>query len=233
VLLENRQNRCRIKGMSPPQTDSDRQRPMERFKPTNGTFVGYAGLAIALFAVLYVLLAVHTVAGLRVALGALFAAAVVWVTQLRPRAAAYPERLLLKGSLRDTWIPYVVIDEVALGQTLNIWVGGQRHVCIGIGLSIGKDLRQRAKKQRQSSLLGTGRLREFSEKAELAAPDQSAMSYYTFVVTRIEELVERARRDAARAGADGPAPEVRQSYAVPEIVALVCTGLAFVASLFL
>ena len=233
MSLENRWNRCRIKGMSPPQTDSDRQRPMERFKPTNGTFVGYAGLAIALFAVLYVLLAVHTVVGLRIALGALFAAAVVWVTQLRPRAAAYPERLLLKGSLRDTWIPYVVIDEVALGQTLNIWVGGQRHVCIGIGLSIGKDLRQRAKKQRQSSLLGTGRLREFSEKAELAAPDQSSMSYYTFVVTRIEELVERARRDAARGGTDGAAPEVRQNYAVPEIVALVCTGLAFVVSLFL
>jgi hypothetical protein len=219
--------------MSPLRADSDRQRPIERFKPTNGTFVGYAGMAMALFALVYVLLAAHSVVGLRVALGALFAAAVVWVTQLRPRAAAYPGRLVLKGSLRDTSIPYVLIDEVALGQTLNIWVGAQRHVCIGIGLSIGKDLRQRAKKQRQTSLLGASRLHEFSEKAEMAAPDQTAMSYQTFVVTRIEELVEQARKEAAHAGARGSSPQVRVRFAVPEIVALVGTGLAFVASLFL
>jgi hypothetical protein len=235
--VENCPNRCRIKGMSPLPTESDPDRPVERFKPTNGTFVGYAGLALALLAVVYVVLAVHTIVGLRVALGAMFAAAVVWVTQLRPRASAYPERLLLKGSLRDTSIPYVLIDEVALGQTLNIWVGGHRHVCIGIGLSVGKDMRQRAKKQRQTSLLGASRLHEFSEKAELAAPDQTAMSYHTFVVTRIEELVEQARKDAARAGAAragaaSGAPEVRRSYAVAEIVALVVTGLAFVAALF-
>ena len=219
--------------MSPLPTASSDHRPVERFKPTNGAFVGYAGLALALFAIVYVLLAVHTVVGLRVALGALFAAAVVWVTQLRPRAAAYPGRLLLKGSLKDTSIPYVAIDEVALGQTLNIWAGGRRHVCIGIGLSVGKDIRQRAKKQRQTSLLGTNRLHEFSEKAELAAPDQTAMSYHTFVVTRIEELVEQARKDAARPGAQGVSPEVRRTYAVPEIVALVGTALAFVGSLFL
>jgi hypothetical protein len=212
--------------------DSERQRPLERFRPTAGTFVGYAGVAIALFAVAYVAVFVHSVVGLRVALGALFAGVLVWVTQLRPRATAYPETLLLKGSLKDTSIPYVVIDEVALGQTLNIWVAGRRHVCIGIGLSIGSDLRQRAKKQRQSSLLGSSRLQEFSEKASLAAPDQSAMSYHTFVVTRIEELVEQARRDAARSGATAPAPPVRYSYALPEIVALVVTGLAFVVSLF-
>jgi hypothetical protein len=228
-LPEPVQNR----GITPLRTGSERDRPVERFKPTNGMLVGYAGLAIALFAVLYVLLAVHNVVGLRVALGAMFGAAVIWVTQLRPRVTAYLERLVLKGSLRDTSIPYVVIDEVALGQTLNIWVGERRYVCIGIGLSIGTDLRQRAKKQRQSSSLGAGRLREFSEKAELAAPDQSAMSYHTFVVTRIEELVEQAHKRSVRAGADEPSPQVRQTYAVPEIVVLVGTGLAFVASLFL
>lgn len=231
--MENCRNRCRINGMIRLRSDSDRDRPVERFKPTNGMFVGYVGLALALFAVLYVLLAVHNVVGLRVALGALLGAVVIWVSQLRPRVAAYPERLVLKGSLRDTSIPYILIDEVALGQTLNIWVGDRRYVCIGIGLSIGTDMRQRAKKQRQSSSLGAGRLREFSEKAELAAPEQSAMSYYTFVVTRIEELVEQARKRSARAGADEPSPQVRQYYAVPEIVALVTTGLAFVASLFL
>jgi hypothetical protein len=212
--------------------DRGGQRPLERFRPTTGAFAGYAGLAIALFAVVYVAVAVHTVVGLRIALAALFGAAVVWVSQLRPRATAYPETLLLRGSLRDTWIPYLRIEEVALGHALNIWADGRRYVCIGIGLSLGTDMRQRAKKQREPSLLSASRAREFSEKAEMAAPDQTAMSYHTFVVTRIEELVEQARKDAARSGEASAPPEVWQAYAVPEIVALVVTGVAFVVTLF-
>jgi hypothetical protein len=214
-------------------SDTDGERPLTRFKPTTGAFVGYAGLGVALFAIVYCAVAVHTVVGLRIVLAAMFAAAVVWVTQLRPRAAAYPATLLLRGSVRDTWIPYRRIEEVALGNALNIWADGQRYVCIGIGLSLGTDMRQRAKKQREPSLLSSSRAHEFSEKAEMAAPDQTAMGYHTFVVTRIEELVEKARKDAARAGDGTEPPLVRHSYAVPEIVALVVTGVAFVVTLFL
>jgi len=205
-------------------------RLLERFKPTTGFIMGYLGLAAAAFAVVYAAVSVHTVTGLRIALGALLAGVVIYVSQLRPRAAAYENDLFLRNSLSDVWIPYVVIDEVAVGQTLNIWVGGQRYVCIGIGLSVGKDIRQRAKKQRQTSLLGTNRLHEFSEKAELAAPDQTAMSYHTFVVTRIEELVDRAKRAQRSTGAE--VPPVTKSLAVPEVVALAVTGLAFLVSLF-
>jgi hypothetical protein len=213
--------------------DTDGHRPVEQFRPTTGAFAGYAGLGIALVAVVYCAVAVHTVVGLRIALAAMFAAVVVWVTQLRPRATAYPATLLLLGSLRDIWIPYRRIDEVALGHALNIWADGRRYVCIGIGLSLVTDMRQRAKKQREPSLLSSSRAREFSEKAEMAAPDQTAMGYHTFVVTRIEELVEHARKEAARSGDGTEPPEVRRSYAVPEIATLVVTGVAFVVTLFL
>jgi hypothetical protein len=208
--------------------------PVERFRPTTGLLTGYAGLALAAFAAVYVVVAVHTVTGLRVALGALFAAVVIWVSQLRPRATAYAERLVLKGALKDTHVPYVAIDEVTVTQMLNVFVGDHRYVCVGIGSSLGSDIRQRAKKQRQSSLLESGRsrTREFAEKAEMAAPDQTAMSYPTFVVTRIEELVDHAKRDARRDGKSGRA-EVRQRPAVPEVVALAVTGIAFVVSLLL
>ncbi len=207
------------------------ERPVERFKPTTGSFVGYAGLLAAAFAVGYCALYVHSVVGLRIGLAASFAAAVVWVSQLRPRVTAYPHALHLKGSLRDAHVPYVLIDEVALGQTLNIWVGERRFVCIGIGLSLGTDLRQRAKKQRQGSMLGSSRAHQFSEKADMAAPDQTAMSYQTFVVTRIEELVEKARKEMARRGGTPDSVEVRRTYAVPEIVALAVTGVTFVVTL--
>jgi hypothetical protein len=213
------------------QTPAD-ERVLERFKPTTGMFVGWAGMAVAAFALGYVAISVHTVVGLRIGLGALFAAALIWVSQLRPRVTAYTRHLHLMGSLRDARVPYVAIDQVTMGQTLNVWVGDQRFVCIGIGKSLGADIRKRAKKQNQGSLMGKSRLREFSEKAELAGLDQTAMDYQTFVVTRIEELVDLAKREQRFAGSDPAPAEIVRPYAVLEIVALGVTVLAFVASLF-
>jgi hypothetical protein len=215
-----------------PADEPGAERVLERFKPTTGMFVGWAGVALAVFAVGYVVLSLHTLVGLRIALAAAFAGVLVWVSQLRPRVTAYTGRLKLQGSVRDTLLPYVLIDEVTMGQTLNVWVGERRYVCIGIGRSLVSDMRQRGKAARQGSLAGKSRSGEFSDKADMAAPDQTAMSYHTFVVTRIEELVDQAKRDLARRGGSTDGLHVRQPYAVPEIVALAVTALAFVVSLW-
>ncbi|QWZ06814.1 hypothetical protein KRR39_14895 [Nocardioides panacis] len=215
-----------------PADEPGAERVLERFKPTTGMFVGWAGVVLAVLAVGYVVIGVHTLVGLRIALAAAFAGVLVWVSQLRPRVTAYTARLKLQGSVRDTLLPYVLIDEVTMGQTLNVWVGERRYVCIGIGRSLVSDMRQRGKAARQGSLAGKSRSREFSDKAEMAAPDQTAMSYHTFVVTRIEELVDQAKRELARRGGSTEGLHVRQPCAVPEIVALAVTALAFVVSLW-
>jgi hypothetical protein len=206
-------------------------RPLERFKPTSGLFSGYAGMALAVFAFAYCVLFVHSMVGFRVALGAVFAGVVVWVTQLRPRVTAYPDELLLRGSLKDVRIPYLAIEEVTITQMMNVFAAGKRYVCIGIGKGIVSDVRQRAKQERAASRDKGGRWREFSEKAERASLDERAMSYHTFVTTRIEELVDEARRNAKRRG-DETVPPVRTTWARPELAALVVTALAFVVSLF-
>lgn len=207
-------------------------RPVERFKPTSGLAVGYAGLAIAVFAIVYCAVAVHTVVGLRIALFAVFGIVVIWVTQLRPRATAYPETLVLHGSVQDVSIPYRAVEHVSVTQMLNVWAHGRRYVCVGIGKGIASETRERAKKLRErdklSSGLRAGRSREFSELAEAAAPDQTAMSYHTFVVTKIEELAERAKRTTP---ADAEVAPVTKKLAVPEVAALVVTALAFAVSL--
>jgi hypothetical protein len=208
------------------------RRVLERFKPTTGLFIGYAGLVVAAVTLGYSAFFVHSVVGLRLAIAAVLAAVIIWVTQLRPRVTAYVGSLHLLGSVRDAHLPYTLIDEVTLGQTLNVWVGETRYVCIGIGQSFGADVRARAKKQKQTSLLGTSRTQEFSEKAEKAAPDQTAMSYTTFVVTRIEELVDQAKRDLKSRGGTSDGQQVTRPWAVPEVVALVVSALAFVATLF-
>jgi hypothetical protein len=213
--------------MATSQSSAGDARPVERFKPTGGMFVGYAGLAAAALALGYVLLSVHTVTGLRVALGAVFFGAVVWVTQVRPRAAAYPRHVVLKNSVRDAHVPLAAVDEVAMGQTLNLWVGDDRFVCIGIGQSLREDLKTRRRKQDVTG--GGSRLTQLTLMAERASTDERAMSYQTFVVTRLEELVEQAKREPAAE----PLPPARYVVAWPEVTMLVVAGLAFLLGFLL
>ena len=213
--------------MASSRPSTERSTPVERFKPTGGVFVGYAGLAAAALALGYVLLFVHTVTGLQVALGAVFFGAVVWVTQVRPRATAYPRHVVLKNSVRDAHVPLAAVDEVAMGQMLNLWVGDERFVCIGIGQSLREDLKTRRRKQDVTG--GGNRLSQLTLMAERASTDERAMSYQTFVVTRLEELVEQARREPAQE------PPAQACYVVawPEVAALSVSGLAFLLSFFL
>lgn len=208
--------------------ESGRVRPVERFKPTSGLILGYAGLALGVVAIGYVAFTQHTILGLRVALGAAFFGVVVWVTQIRPRAAAYPRTLLLKNALRDVEVPLAMVDDVSVRQTLNVWVGEERFVCIGIGESVRSMVRGR--RTERPSMLGSSRWHEFSERAEKAAPDERAMSYTTWVTTRIEELVEQEKKADRSRGGDGA---VRRHVAWPEVVALVVLGAAFVVSLLI
>src|SRR5690242_19549788 len=94
--------------------------PTDKFKPTNGFIIGYTGLAMCAVAVVYTAVAVHTITGLRVGLGFALGILVVWVSLLRPRAAAYPGVLRLRNSLADIEVPLVLIDEVTVRQTLNV-----------------------------------------------------------------------------------------------------------------
>ena len=56
--------------------------PVERFKPTSGFAFGYIAIALMLVALVYVVTSVHTVTGLRVGLATVFAAVLVWATQI-------------------------------------------------------------------------------------------------------------------------------------------------------
>lgn len=205
--------------------------PVERFKPTSGQMMGYVGLAVAVFVVGYVAWAVHSTTGLRIGLGAVFFGAVVWVTQVRPRATAYPRHVVLKNAVRDAHVPLAAIDEVAMGQTLSLWVGEARYTCIGIGNSMRQDMKAKRRAGLDAADIGTSRYSELVQRANRANLDERAMSYQTFVVTRLEELVDQAKREHARQQTDPASP--RFVVAWPEVIVLVVSGLAFAGSLFL
>jgi hypothetical protein len=202
--------------------------PVERFKPTSGMAVGYIGLLFALVAVGYVVLFVHTVAGLRVGLGAVFIGIVVWITQLRPRATAYRDRLLLKNSLRDHLIPLVLIDEVTVRQTLNVWVGEQRYVCVGIGASLRSMFKENRRKLGPTGLAPSRWGEYAAEEPKPESLEQTSMTYEKFVVTRIDELVDQAKKAQPEGAADGERPVRR--WAWPEVAGLVLSGVAFLVS---
>lgn len=201
--------------------------PIEKFKPTTGAIVGMVGLVPLVALLVYVVVAVHSVTGVRVGLALAFCAVLVWATQLRPRATAYPGFLRIKNALLDTDIPYGVIDDVSVRQTLNVWVGDVRYICIGIGRR-SKSLMS-GRRRSAAAVLGMERLHEYAEQAKHPALDQTSTTYETFVVTRIEDLVDRAKRQLRGAQ---PTGTVRRRIAVPEAAALVVLGVAFLGSLF-
>ncbi|MGZ4438547.1 MAG: hypothetical protein ACXVW0_08625 [Nocardioides sp.] len=208
---------------------ASRPKPVERFAPTSGLFLGWAGLAFAAVAVVWVAFEVHTVTGLRVGLGAAVFALVVWMTQLRPRAAAYPRDLVLRNSVRDTHIPLHAVEEVTVRQSLQVYADGRRHVCIGIGRSAREQLKA-TRRRRQQTMGFSSRWQEFKGKAEMAGLDERAMTYATFVETRIDELAEQARKEQVR---DSRPSDVRRTWAWPEVGALAVTTVAFVVACLL
>jgi hypothetical protein len=212
--------------MAPLRAGTNAPGPIEKFKPTNGFIIGYTGLALCAFAVVYAAVSVHTLTGLRVALGFALGGLVAWVALVRPRAAVYPGVLRLSNSLVDVDIPLVLVDEVSVRQTLNVWVGTRRYTCVGIGRS-----RRRMLKTRRpgiTALLGMERLHSYAEESNRPALDQGGMLYETHVVTRIEQLVEEARQAARE---QPPHERVRRLPAWPEIAGLTVLAVAFVVSL--
>lgn len=205
---------------------------VERFKPTSGLVVGWAGILLAVLVIGYVVLQERSVDGLRLGLGVALAGAVVHVTQIRPRATAYARHVRLHGQLSDTYIPYVAVNQVALGQTLNVYVGRKRFVCAGVGRKVGFEMRQRVRSQGTSSLFGANRAYQYVGREETTHVDEPRTSYASFVLDRLERLVEQARTELDRSGGlPDAAFQVHRRVAVLETVALVGLGLGFVTSL--
>ncbi|HEX6246893.1 MAG TPA: hypothetical protein VFZ64_03395 [Nocardioidaceae bacterium] len=212
--------------MTAAQRSPQEAQPVERFRPTSGRVVG--GLSLALMAAILVSVAVEdrSVDGLRIAAGIAFLAVVVWVTQLRPRATAFADRLDLQNSLRDVSVPMRLIDEVSVRRVLTVRVGSRRYVCIGVGAPLRRLVK--ARPHGPSSLLGWDRLEAYTEESTPPRPDQSATEYADFVETRIASLAAEAR-SRRTTGDEQP----RTTWAWPEMAALVVTALVFTATLLL
>lgn len=201
--------------------------PVERFRPTSGAAIGWSGVVLALVVVGWVLWDEHSIVGARVVAGCLLGAVLVWMTQLRPRVTAYDDGLLMHGMVRDSFVPYVAIEDVVMAQTLQVRVHGRRYVCVGIGGSRSSDVRARVQAQTKPPVGGAAR--GFGVPRSDPQHGLLDMKYHEFVLERIKGLVARAKEHPQR---EEP-PPVRHSLAVVELGALAVTAVALVVTLLL
>jgi hypothetical protein len=206
-------------------TRSSRPAPVQKFKPTSGTFLALTGLVVIAAAAVAVAVSEKNLAGLRAVLVLGIVAVLVWAILLRQRATAYRDTLVLHHILSDTTLPLARIDTVVVRHTLNVFIGDARYVCAGIG----RTTRQMTGGRRQGAMAVIG-LRQADDHvgATQASRIGEGNAYSTFVETRIEDLARSARRDLP-----GEPPPVRRSLAVPEVSALAVLLVALGATFLL
>ena len=153
--------------------------------------------------------------GVRICLLVALAGVVVWAVLLRPRATAYDETLVLHNQVSDWHLPLAEVEDVAVRHTLNVWVGGKRYSCSGIGRASRQMVRgpdgapASVFARRDDPRTGAGDAAKIGE-----------VDYATFVENRIDELAAVARREG------GQPPAVQRVWAVPELAALSVLALA-------
>lgn len=193
---------------------------VERFPPTSGRAFGLLAVAISVgVAVLAVVDSDGGIAWGGVAL-AVFFATLSWAALLRPRVAVERDMLVLRNMVADVRIPLAAIEEVVVRQVLAVRAGEKRYT----SPAVGRSRRQIIKDDRP----GHG-----SDAGTAANPAHLAEeSYGLFVEERIRTLVDNARDQQGvelySPEQEALATQVERAPAVPEIVVLAASALAFV-----
>ena len=176
---------------------------VERFSPTVGRWMGVFGVSGLLLAALLTVWLGQSAAAVVACVVLLWGALVVHIALVRPTVHAYDDHLLLRNMLRDVEVPWHLIDDVAVRQTTQVYVGAQVHHGIAIGRSVRQMVKEHHRERLDSSggLLGMGRLAALADQRTLEHSASTAASYPTYVETRLAELAGQqtvASRDRER-----------------------------------
>ena len=179
--------------------DQSAAHPVERFHPTSGVWLGWVGIVGLLGSAVIVLWSSTSFGSVASAVGLCWGALVVWLTLLRPTLRAHPDHLLLRNILRDTEVPWHLVDDVVVRHTLRVYVDDDVHHGVSMSRSTRQMLRQGRPDAPRSvlNILGNRSMEEFSHSPTLSGTYQSAMDYPDFVETRLMELATK-RAEASR-----------------------------------
>lgn len=209
--------------------------PVETFAPPPGRWLGYAGIAGTL-----IFGGSGAIAdpgqNLWMVYAAVIASAAFYVALVRPTVTAGRDGLLMKNMLRDTCVPWALIERARVSQTLQV-ATAERDVFHGLGAT--RSARSMMREQRRSaarrsgrpvgglSLFGGGGMSTGEDRSGYPDQQQLAGSYTDYIETRIMQLAGDA---AHRNGTTTSAPMVSWAavpVAVLGLVVLMVLLLAF------
>ena len=181
-----------------------------RFGPTSGAATGWSGLVICAVVIASAAFMAHSLTGVRLILGALLAAVLIWCFLLRSRVILEPETVVLRNAFMEHAVPYGLIDALAIKTVTCVYVGEKRYVGAGVGHTVRALVRRSLPHREAPPPLPRGQLNA------AAIPD--------FVEARIRERMRLASRGEGR---------VTRRFATAEIAALLVLLAAMAATLVL
>jgi hypothetical protein len=162
---------------------------------------------------------------LATAAGFAWLALLMWIGLVRPRVLAYGDHLLLRNELRDTIVPWHLIDGIVVRHTLRVHVDDK----IVQGAAVSRSLRSMRSGGRPQSrgggLLTFGAERMVSDLVPEAPPEQAPQptdDYPGYVENRLRELAGERAQDSQSL------PAVTTHWARLETAVFILASLAVV-----
>ncbi|MEQ4205157.1 hypothetical protein ABN028_27095 [Actinopolymorpha sp. B17G11] len=206
---------------------ADKASKIESFAPTAGRVLGVLTLAIGALILVDIVLEWRTWDGFTAATVVIAVSAVVWLALVRPCVVAYEEALVLRNILSDTWIPWHLIESVAIAPVLQVKVAGAEHRSVAVALT-GADRRSlRRRSKRDAVRIAEGGL---LEPADATGPGAS-VSPSDYTLQRIDGLSRKYAETTAQQ--TGGSAKVERHWRWPEFGVIAAAILvAVVASQF-
>ncbi|MEV7005683.1 hypothetical protein [Streptosporangium sp. NPDC051022] len=141
--------------------------------------------------------------------------ALVFITCLRPAIVLGEDGVLVRNPLRNTFVPWRRVDEVAVSHSITI-TSGDRTVRCWTPQTSGRERAAAARRGRPSTSRGRYRTEPVRSKAEQAAAEAlTGKTHADWVAEQITERAESARRRSSGATGAQPVSETPATDAQP------------------
>lgn len=202
---------------------------IERFQPTNGRWFGIVGvLVIAVLLALVVADGGFSADSAAVGAGLVLFAVAMYVALVRPTLHAYTDHLLVRNLVSDTHVPWHLIRDAEVRQTLRVYTGDKVVHAVGIGRTARQQMRINASSSGggagTGAMLGMSRVEKHATQGGPSA-EYGSIEYVDFVADRVLALAKQ-QQEASR-----HRPAILRRWAYLEIGALGLLAVGFVALL--
>ena len=208
---------------------------IERFRPTNGRFMGVLGLALCAFVAAVFVVSESAHVAVPGVVACAFAAVFVWLVMLRPSVSASTTELYLKTLFWNVAIPLASVETVLVRRYLLVRSGGRKYICPAISRSLRKTVRTEMKWGGSPQILTPGLSEERLAGGAIQTEVDHDLAYPDFVEQRIAHLAadDRARRGIAERSEEEYelGSQVVRRPAWLEIAVLAVLAVAFVVAL--